>query len=255
MNEGGHLALTRLLTARELCEVFWVTPGWVCTLTKKNAVDPLPVVRFGACGIRFDPSEISTYMRMHERHHIGATLESPSESAPIQGKGHFKLKRKRVQTGSVRLREDGDPAWWDDFYREDVITEAGKKTRRRRAVNLGTVKDIRSKKAALQKLAVILEPINQAKCRPKTMMTFRGFVEKYRMLKMANQKGTTVHGYETNIRAHYLPEFGDIQLSEITVEAVQTFVCQKAKEGKAAQTLKNLKWGLSSIFRAAMKCG
>jgi hypothetical protein len=95
---------------------------------------------------------------------------------------------------------------------------------------------IRSKKAALEKLAVILEPINQAKCRPKTMMTFRGFIEKYRMLKMANQKGTTVHGYETNIRAHYLPEFGDIQLSEITVEAVQTLINQKAKEGKAVQT-------------------
>ncbi len=255
MNEGGDFAPTKLLTVRELCEVFRVTPGWVYTRTKKDAIDPLPVVRFGVRGIRFDSHKISTYIRMHERHRLNATLESPSGSAPIQGKGHFKMKRKRVQTGSVRLREDGDPAWWEGFYREDVITEAGKKTRRRRAVNLGTVKDIRSKKAALQKLAVILEPINQAKCRPKTMMTFRGFVAKYRMLKMANQKGTTVHGYETNIRAHYLPEFGDIQLSEITVEAVQTFINQKAKEGKAVQTLKNLKWGLSSIFRAAMKYG
>jgi hypothetical protein len=87
------------------------------------------------------------------------------------------------------------------------------------------------------------------------MMTFRGFIEKYRTLKLANKKGTTVHGYETNIRAHYLPEFADMQLSEITVEAVQTFINQKAKEGKAVQTLKNLKWGLSSIFRAAMKYG
>jgi hypothetical protein len=165
------------------------------------------------------------------------------------------LKRKRVQTGSVRLREDGDPAWWEGFYREDVITETGKKLRRRRAVNLGSVKEVRSKKAALLKLAVILEPINQVKCRPKTMMTFRGFIEKYRTLKLANKKGTTKHGYETNIRAHYLPEFGDIQLSEITVEAVQNFINQKAKEGKALQTLKNLKWGLSSIFRAAQKYG
>src|SRR5260370_1146231 len=87
------------------------------------------------------------------------------------------------------------------------------------------------------------------------MMRFRGFIEKYRTLKLANKKGTTVHGYETNIRAHYLPEFADMQLSEITVEAVQTFINQKAKEGKAVQTLKNLKWGLSSIFRAVMKYG
>jgi integrase len=255
--EGGAWPLEpqRLMTVSELCAAFSISPGWVYTRTKRGAADPLPVVRLGRRGIRFDPDKISTYIRSHERYRPSATLEAPSGCAPILGKGHFKLKRKRVQTGSVRLREDGDPAWWEGFYREDVITEAGKKARRRRSINLGTVKEIRSKKAALQKLAVILEPINQAKCRPKTMMTFRGFVEKYRMLKMANQKGTTVHGYETNIRAHYLPEFGDIQLSEITVEALQTFINQKAKEGKAVQTLKNLKWGLSSIFRAAVKYG
>jgi integrase len=87
------------------------------------------------------------------------------------------------------------------------------------------------------------------------MMTFRGFIEKYRSLKLANQKGTTVHGYETNIRAHYLPEFGNTELSDISIESVQAFLNQKALEGKAVQTLKNLKWGLSSIFVAAMKYG
>jgi site-specific recombinase XerC len=87
------------------------------------------------------------------------------------------------------------------------------------------------------------------------MMTFRGFIEKYRSLKLANKKGTTVHGYETNIRAHYLPAFGNMQLSEISIEAVQTFLNQRADEGKALQTLKNLKWGLSSIFVAAAKYG
>ena len=87
------------------------------------------------------------------------------------------------------------------------------------------------------------------------MMTFRGFVEKYRALKLANKKGTTVHGYETNIRAHYLPEFGETELSDISIEAVQAFLNQKASDGKAVQTLKNLKWGLSSIFVAAVKYG
>ena len=251
-DEGRAVGPTKLLTVRDLCEVFGVTPGWVYTRTKKDAIDPLPVVRLGLRGIRFDRDKISTYIRQRERYPVGATLESPSGSAPIEGKGHFKLKRQRIQTGSVRLREDGDPAWWEGFYREDVITEAGKRVRRRRAVNLGSLKDVRSKKAALLKLAVILEPINQVKCRPKTMMTFRGFIEKYRTLKLANKKGTTKHGYETNIRAHYLPEFADLQLSEISVQAVQNFINQKAKEGKALQTLKNMKWGLSSNSRAAI---
>ncbi|HEY2040882.1 MAG TPA: tyrosine-type recombinase/integrase [Edaphobacter sp.] len=87
------------------------------------------------------------------------------------------------------------------------------------------------------------------------MRTFRGFIAKYRSLKLANKKGTTVHGYETNIRGHYLPEFGDLQLSDISTETVQAFLNRKRLEGKAVQTLKNLKWGLSSIFRAAIKYG
>jgi len=87
------------------------------------------------------------------------------------------------------------------------------------------------------------------------MMTFSAFIGKYRALKLANQKGTTVHGYETNIRVHYLPEFGDFELSDITPEDVQIFLNQKRLEGKAVQTLKNLKWGLSSIFESAIKHG
>jgi hypothetical protein len=43
---------------------------------------------------------------------------------------------------------------------------------------------------------------------------------KYRV-KMATKKGTTQHGYESNIRAHYLAHFGDWLLAEINVEAVQ----------------------------------
>jgi integrase len=244
----------QLLTARELCAAIGVSPGWVYKRTQQGAMDPLPVIRLGIRGIRFDPYKVSLYLRARERHRPDATLEPSDGIARVTGKENFKLTRKRLQTGSVRLREDGDPAWWEGFYRENVVNEAGKTERKRRAVNLGTVNEIRSEKAARQKLAVILEPINNVN-RPKKMMTFRGFIDKYRKLKLANQKGTTVHGYETNIRAHYLPEFGDMQLSEISIEAVQAFLNQKASEGKSVQTLKNLKWGLSSIFVAAAKYG
>jgi integrase/predicted DNA-binding transcriptional regulator AlpA len=252
---GAPLGPHRLMTSSELCALIGVTPGWVYRRTRKDAIDPLPVVRLGVRGIRFNPAQISTYLRSRERHRPGATLDLPDGSAPNKGRGHFELTRKRIQTGSVRLREDGDPAWWEGFYRENIVNEAGKTERKRRAVNLGTVKEVRSEKAARQKLAVILDPINDVKCQPKKMMTFSGFIDKYRSLKMANKKGTTVHGYETNIRAHYLPEFATMQLSEISIEAVQTFLNQKANEGKAVQTLKNLKWGLSSIFVAAIKYG
>jgi site-specific recombinase XerC/predicted DNA-binding transcriptional regulator AlpA len=246
--------LPQLLTVNELCDALKVSASWIYQRTMKSSSDPLPVVRLGTRSMRFDLDKVFHYIRRHERHRAGARLELSDGSAPNQEKGHFKLTRKRIQTGSIRLREDGNPPYWEGFYREDVVTEAGKKVRRRRAVNLGSVKEL-SEKAARQKLVAILEPINQGKCRPKTMMTFRGFLGKYRTLKLANLKGTTVHGYETNIHTHYLPEFGDMQLSEISKEAVQSFINLKAKEGKKLQTLKNLKWGLSSIFVAAAKYG
>jgi integrase/predicted DNA-binding transcriptional regulator AlpA len=243
-----------LLSVEGLCAAFGVSASWVYKHVKKGARDPLPVVRLGR-SLRFDPDKIALYLRSRERNRPDATLDSSDGIARVSRKGKYRLTRKRFQTGSVRLREDRGPAYWQGFYREDVVDETGRTVRKRVAVNLGPLTEIPSEKAARAKLTVILDPINDAKHRPKKMMTFRSFIAKYRALKLANQKGTTKHGYETNIRAHYLPEFGDMELSDITIEAVQAFLNQKALEGKAVQTLKNLKWGLSSIFVAAMKYG
>jgi integrase len=245
-----------LMTAREVSAAFGVSTAWVYQRTKQNAKDPLPVYRLSRAGIRFDPYKISTYLRSRERYRPDATLIAFDGIARVNGKGLYTLTRKRFQSGSVRLRTDRSPAYWQGFYREDIVTEAGKTVRKRIGVNLGSLKETPNEKVAKQKLAAILNPINDVKHRPKKLMSFRGFIEtKYRPLKLANLKGTTVHGYETNIDAHYLPEFGDMELSEISAEAVQTFLNEKRLEGKAVQTLKNLKWGLSSIFESAIKYG
>jgi integrase/predicted DNA-binding transcriptional regulator AlpA len=246
---------TRLLTVSELCALFGVSPAWVYKRTKKGAEDPLPVFRLSWRAVRFDPDKISSYLSTRERYRTDATLEPFDGIARVNRKGKYTLTRKRFQTGSVRLRTDRGPAYWQGFYREDVINEAGKTVRIRKAVTLGSLVEMPNEKVARQKLSVILNSINDVKHRPKKMMTFRGFIKKYRTLKLANQKGTTVDGYESNIRAHYLPEFGDVELSDITSEAVQIFLNQKRLEGKAVQTLKNLKWGLSSIFESAIKYG
>jgi integrase/predicted DNA-binding transcriptional regulator AlpA len=254
-SEGRPFGPPRLLTVSELCATIGLSRSWVYKRTQKGASDPLPVVRLGRRTVRFDPYKISLYLRTRERHRPDATLDPTEGIARVSGKGKHKLTRKRFQTGSVRLREDRGPAYWQGFYREDVIDEAGRTVRKRKAVHLGSLQETPNEKVARQKLTAILQPINDVKHKPKKMMTFRGFIKKYRALKLANQKGTTVDGYETNIRAHYLPEFGDMELSDISAEAVQTFLNQKRLDGKAVQTLKNLKWGLSSIFESAIKYG
>ena len=72
---------------------------------------------------------------------------------------------------------------------------------------------------------------------------------------MPTKKETTQRGYEVNLRKHFVPAFGNLQLSEIDTETVQAFLNLKVAEGYAFDTLKNLKWGLSSVFSAAVKYG
>ena len=244
----------QLVSVQSICAAFSVSASWVYKHARKGCRAPLPVVRLGR-SLRFDLDKVALYLRSRERYSPNASLDSSDGIARVSRKGKYRLTRKRFQTGSVRLREDRGPAYWQGFYREDFVDEAERTVRKRLAVNLGLLTEIPNETAARAKLAVILDPINDAKHRPKKMMTFRSFIGKYRALKLVKQKGTTEHGYETNIRAHYLPEFGDMELSEITIEAVQAFLNQKALEGKAVQTLKNLKWGLSSMFVAAIKYG
>ena len=253
--DGMPFGPKKLLTARELCSLFGLSKSFVYQHTMEGAKHPLPVVRIGERSVRFDPDKISTYIRSRERHRPSARLGSFDGIVRANRKGKYKLARRRFQNGSIRLRTDRGPAYWQGFYREDIINEAGKTVRARKSVILGSLEEIPTEKVARQKLAVILNPINDVKRKPKKTMTFRGFIPKYRAFKLANQKGTTVHGYETNIRVHYLPEFGDFEMPDIAPEHVQIFLNQKRLEGKAVQTLKNLKWGLSSIFESAIKHG
>ena len=252
--EQAESDLRPLLTVSQLAQTLGLSPSWVYRRTGPKAPDPIPVVRFGKRGIRFDPEHILIYILSRERHPVSGTLEPSDGIARVNGKG-FTLTRKRFQTGSVRLREDRDPVWWEGFYREDVVTDTGRVVRKRRSVKLGLKKDIPTEAHAKRKLAKILFTINDDGYRPRSVITFRAFVQKYRDLKLATKKGTTQHGYESNIRAHYLPYFGDRPLAEIDIEAVQTFLNLKKAAGKSFHTLKNLKWGLSSIFTAAVKYG
>jgi len=163
------------------------------------------------------------------------------------------LTRRRFQTGFVRLRKDRAPAWWEGFYREDVVDDSGQIRRKRKSVNLGLLSVVPTKRAAQRKLGEILADINDADYRPRSTVTFSGFVKKYRELKMPTKKETTQHGYEVNLRKHFVPFFGEMRLSEIDTEMVQAFLNQKISAGYSHNTLKDLKWGLSSVFEEAVK--
>jgi predicted DNA-binding transcriptional regulator AlpA len=104
-----------LMTAREVSAAFGISTAWVYQRTKQDAKDPLPVYRLSRAGIRFDPYKISTYLRSRERYRPGATLIAFDGIARVNGKGLYTLTRRRFQSGSVRLRMDRGPAYWQGF--------------------------------------------------------------------------------------------------------------------------------------------
>ncbi len=242
----------QLLNLEQLCEQLNVSPSWVYKRTRKGAPDPLPVMR-GIGHLKFDPEQVRRYIAARQRPAFGATLSSSDGNAQVNGKDYRKLTRKRFQTGSVRLREDREPKWWEGFYREDVIDASGQTRRKRKSVNLGLLTDIPTKRAAQHKMADILAEINDANYRPRTTLTFNAFVKKYRKLKLPTKKGTTQAGYGINLRKHYIPFFGDMLLSDIDTETVQAFINQQIAAGYLHNTLKNHKWGLSAVFEEAVK--
>ena len=239
------------LNVKELCSLLNVSPSWVYKRTFKGASDPLPVARIG--GLKFDAERVRQYIASRQRPAPGASLAASDGNARVNGKGYRALTRRRFQTGYVRLREDRKPVWWEGFYREDIVGDDGRVRRKRKGVNLGLRSDVPTKRAAQHKLGEILSTINDADYRPRSTITFSGFVEKYRMLTLPTKKGTTQDGYDNNLRKHYLPFFGDMQLAEIDRETVQAFLNRKIADGYEHQTLKNLKWGLSAVFTAAVK--
>jgi len=163
------------------------------------------------------------------------------------------LTRRRFQTGYVRLREDREPKWWEGFYREDVVDASGQRGRRRKAVNLGLLSDVPTKRAAQHKLAEILAEINDADYRPRTTMTFGGFLKKYQELTLPTKKGTTQSGYKNTHRKHLVPFFGDMLLCDIDTETVQAFINKQIAAGYSYDTIKNHKWVLSAVFKQAVK--
>lgn len=74
--------------------------------------------------------------------------------------------------------------------------------------------------------------------------------------KRARRRATTVEGYESSINLHVLPSFGDLEIADVTREAVQEWVDSMPSAGSAEKAYKCLrqiirwairKWSLQVI--------
>jgi integrase len=73
--------------------------------------------------------------------------------------------------------------------------------------------------------------------------------------EMLGLKPGTLADYESHLRCHLVPFFGQRSLDEIDVDLVETFIAAKRQEGKAIKSIRNFLGLLHAIFALAMKRG
>lgn len=178
------------------------------------------------------------------------TLPLVTRSAASTG-GHFVLRR-RFQRGAL-VEKAGR---WYGVYREDVLQPDGTSRRIQRWQALGLVSE-QSERAAWKEFQPTLNRINEAAMRlaPKSGSTLSDYVEEWRRDVAVNLKRSTVRAAESHLRAHILPKFGNLHLTEITTKAVQQFVAYLASGDRSRKTAENVLLTLSSLLKTAKAWG
>ena len=187
---------------------------------------------------------------MSDRIALGARL-----SGRVIGKEYKTMARPKHQAGSLLIRGKRKKMYVARYY-ENVAGPDGELQRVRRSILLGPVAEIGTRRAALNRMAELLRPINLGWQTPKATATFRQFVrEEWEPKVLCLFKLSTQVGYRPLLSAHLLPYFGDSVLFEITPAHVQGFLSDKSKTRIAWHTLRNMRNVLRSVLRTATEWG
>jgi integrase len=163
--------------------------------------------------------------------------------------GKDKMARRRYQLGCLFVRGKR-PKVWVARWRERVLTSNGMSTLLRSEV-LGAVKEI-SRRQAQNLLEDRLRPLNTGRTVPRSIITFRRFVEdEFKPLVLPTLKFATREIYSLLLNKHLLPRFGEECIAEITTPEVQRFVLEKMKQGYAWETASHMRHLLSKVLGTA----
>lgn len=165
------------------------------------------------------------------------------------------MSRRRFQSGSLFKRGKRRKVWVGRYW-EPSLRPDGTIGHVRRAVVLGTVAEIPTRRQAQVLLDQRLQAINQGTFRPQSQITFREFaLEQFEPAILPTLKYSSQRNYRHLIRRHLLPAFGDQRLCEIQRVQLQKFVIDKFHQGLSWQTAAHLKNTLSKIIGVAVSWG
>ena len=153
-----------------------------------------------------------------------------------QSIGGNALARKRYQKGYLFLRGKKQLVWIGRWL-EDVKGADNKVIRIHKSEVIGTKTDIPTKRLAQRELDVRLSRINSLSYKPQTVISFADFAERWKRNVMSNYKPSTQCGMRSSVNRWLMPQFGQLQLHQITTEMLQQFLSENPLKPKSVRNL------------------
>jgi len=158
--------------------------------------------------------------------------------------------RRRFQEGSWRCRN----GVWSCKYREYVDRADGTQKTFDRGKSFPGLSE-RAAKAAMQPILNTVNAANKAEAQlvvSPASRTLNDIVGDYRKLVVPHRKPRGVETTESHLRAHIIPELGQVSLAQLDVRRVQEFV-NKISPGRSGKMVENIVLTLTGIIRHASK--
>jgi integrase len=170
---------------------------------------------------------------------IRSVLDSASDAMPGQ----------RYQDPKIETRNDVARPFY--YIRPYVpIFADGGLTRKRQNIHLGFCDEM-SRRQAKAKKEQVMATINAGRFVIQSQIPFSQIVQRYQDVHVPTLGPATQDDYRNKIKNHILPAFKDAQMCDITTDAVQRWLNEKAAGGLAWWSRKGLRNILSSIFTQA----
>ena len=159
------------------------------------------------------------------------------------------VRRNSYQKGCLFKRGRN----WVARWREKVIQADGSLGVIQHGEVIGLLAGL-SKRQAQNLLAAKLQPLNQGRQRPQTMLTLEQFVRDYwEPAVKPFIRETTLSAYQMLLRSHILPRFGKTRLTDVSRADSHTFLAGKLSDGLSRNHVHTIRTTLGKVFSTAVQ--
>lgn len=161
------------------------------------------------------------------------------------------MGRRRYQRPSVKQTETQSKSSrrWYFEARVDVLLGDGKTVRRQQQFYLGNVSEMGRREAEKRRDEILAEKINRPDIVIPTQVKFGFVLDKW--LATVDVRDSTYQGYESMVRKHLRPRWGEVSVRDITPMDVESWLIAKARTC-SEKTLRNIRSRFTEAWNRAI---